>query len=116
MYNAPRRHLRRRVGAGGSSVATGTRKGSYQASKQDLTARFSRLQGQIGGIARMVDEERYCPDVLTQISSAIAALEKIGFILLREHIGHCVVEDVRRGRGEDTLDELMAAVHRFTGR
>ena len=97
-------------------MATAARKGSYQASKQELTARFSRLQGQIAGIARMVDEERYCPDVLTQISSAIAALEKIGFILLREHVAHCVVEDIRRGRGEETLDELMAAVHRFSGR
>ena len=102
--------------AGGASVATAARKGSYQASKQELTARFSRLQGKIAGIARMVDEERYCPDVLTQISSAIAALEKIGFILLREHVAHCVVEDFRRGRGEETLDELMAAVHRFYGR
>ncbi len=97
-------------------MATKPRKGSYQASKEELDARFKRLQGQISGIARMVDEERYCPDVLTQISSAVAALEKIGFILLREHIAHCVVDDVARGRGDDTVDELMAVVHRFAGR
>jgi CsoR family transcriptional regulator, copper-sensing transcriptional repressor len=97
-------------------VATKVRKGSYQASKGDLAARFSRLQGQIGGIARMVDEERYCPEVLTQISSAVAALEKIGFILLREHVAHCVAEDVAGGRGDEAVDELMAVVHRFAGR
>jgi DNA-binding FrmR family transcriptional regulator len=97
-------------------VATATRKGSYQASKDELNARFKRLQGQISGIARMVEEERYCPDVLTQISSAVAALEKIGFILLRDHIGNCVVKDVGGGRADETLDELMAVMHRFTGR
>ncbi len=97
-------------------MATKVRKGSYQASKEELTARFSRLQGQISGIARMVEEERYCPDVLTQISSAVAALEKIGFILLREHIAHCVADDVAHGRRDETVDELMAVVHRFAGR
>ncbi|TMD03834.1 MAG: metal-sensitive transcriptional regulator [Chloroflexi bacterium] len=97
-------------------MATRVRKGSYQASKADLTARFSRLQGQISGIARMVDEERYCPEVLTQISSAVAALEKIGFILLREHVANCVVDDVAGGRRDEAVDELMAVVHRFAGR
>ena len=97
-------------------MATGNRSGSYQASKQDLAARFNRLQGQISGIARMVEEERYCPDVLTQISSAVAALEKIGFLLLRDHIAGCVVEDVAQGRADAAVDELMAVVHRFAGR
>lgn len=97
-------------------MATRERRGSYQASKEELAARFSRLQGQISGIARMVEEERYCPDVLTQISSAVAALEKIGFLLLREHIAHCVVDDVSAGRRDEAVDELMAVVHRFTGR
>ncbi len=64
----------------------------------------------------MVEDERYCPDVLTQLSASIAGLEKIGFILLREHIGHCVVEDVAGGRGDESLDELITAIHRFSGR
>lgn len=97
-------------------MATTARRGSYEASKDELAQRFARLQGQVAGIARMVEQERYCPDVLTQISSAVAALEKIGFILLREHIGHCVVDDVASGRGDEALDELMASIHRFTGR
>ena len=97
-------------------MATRVRKGSYQASKEELAARFSRLQGQISGIARMVEEERYCPEVLTQISSAVAALEKIGFILLREHIANCVVDDAIGGRRDEAVDELLAVVHRFAGR
>jgi DNA-binding FrmR family transcriptional regulator len=97
-------------------VATTARTGSYQASKEEMLARFRRIEGQIRGISQMVEDERYCPEVLTQLSASIAALEKIGFILLREHIGHCVVEDVARGRGEESLDELITAIHRFSGR
>ena len=97
-------------------MATRVRRGSYHASKEELAARFGRLQGQISGIARMVEEERYCPEVLTQISSAVAALEKIGFILLREHITGCVVDDAVAGRRDEAVDELMAVVHRFAGR
>lgn len=97
-------------------MATTVRRGSYQASKADVLARFRRLEGQIRGIAQMVDEERYCPDVLTQLSASIAGLEKIGFILLRDHIVHCVVDDVTSGRGEESLDELIAVIHRFSGR
>ncbi len=97
-------------------MPTTTRRGSYQASKQELLARFSRIEGQIRGISQMVEEERYCPEVLTQLSASIAGLEKIGFILLRDHIGHCVVDDVTAGHGEQTLDELIAVIHRFSGR
>ena len=97
-------------------MATTARRGSYQASKADLLARFRRIEGQIRGISQMVEEERYCPDVLLQLSASIAALEKIGFILLREHIGHCVVSDVADGHGDETLDELITVIHRFSGR
>lgn len=97
-------------------MATTMRKGSYQASKEEMLARFKRIEGQIRGISQMVESERYCPDVLLQLSASIAALEKIGFILLREHIGHCVVEDVSRGRGEESLDEVITVIHRFSGR
>ncbi|MGH7609732.1 MAG: metal-sensitive transcriptional regulator [Candidatus Dormibacteria bacterium] len=91
------------------------RRGSYQASQAELLARFRRLNGQISGIARMVEEERYCPEVLTQLSAAMAALESIGFILLREHIAHCVADGFRAGEGEAYLDELVATIARFAG-
>lgn len=91
-------------------------RGAYQASKDELLHRFNRVSGQLEGIRTMVDEERYCPEVLVQLSAAIAALEKIGFILLRDHIRGCVADGIREGRGDDYMDELMATVQRFTGR
>ena len=97
-------------------MPTTMRRGSYQASKEEVLARLRRIQGQIGGIAQMVEEERYCPDVLNQLSASIAGLEKIGFLLLRDHIAHCVVDDVNRGAADRTLDELLAVIHRFSGR
>jgi DNA-binding FrmR family transcriptional regulator len=91
-------------------------RGSYQASKGDILRRFNRLKGQIAGIAQMVEDERYCPEVLTQLSAAIAALEKIGFILLREHVQHCVADGIEAGDGDAYLDELIATIQRFSGR
>ncbi len=91
-------------------------RGSYQASKEDVLLRFNRLKGQITGIAQMVEDERYCPEVLTQLSAAIAALEKIGFILLRDHVQHCVADGISAGEGDVYLDELIATIQRFSGR
>ncbi|MGI8847344.1 MAG: metal-sensitive transcriptional regulator [Candidatus Dormibacteria bacterium] len=91
-------------------------RGGYQASKEDVGRRFRRLNGQIAGVAQMVEEERYCPEVLTQLSAAIAALEKIGFILLRDHVRHCVAEGIAAGEGDAYLDELIATIQRFSGR
>ena len=91
-------------------------RGAYQASKDELLVRFNRVSGQLDGIRTMVDEERYCPEVLVQLSAAMAALEKIGFILLRDHIQGCVADGIRDGRGDDYMDELMATVQRFSGR
>lgn len=93
-----------------------TRRGSYQASKADLLRRFRRLSGQIDGIAGMVAEERYCPEVLIQLTSAIGSLEKIGFILLRDHVQHCVSDGIAAGEGDVYLDELIATIQRFAGR
>lgn len=91
-------------------------RGSYQASKDELLRRFARVSGQVRGIAQMVEEERYCPEVLVQLAAAIAALEKIGFILLRDHVQNCVAEGVAAGEGDAYLDELIATVQRFAGR
>ncbi len=90
--------------------------GSYQANKREIQQRFARVAGQITGIRQMVDDERYCPEVLTQLSAAIAGLEKIGYILLRDHIAHCVVDGLQGDRGDAYMDELMAMIQRFSGR
>lgn len=112
----PRRTDRARTARHHTPAAPLRTSGSYQASKADLLRRFNRVGGQVAGIAEMVEEERYCPEVLTQLSAAIAGLEKIGFILLRDHVHHCVADGISAGDGDAYLDELMATIQRFAGR
>ena len=90
--------------------------GGYGARKAELRRRFRRLAGQLEGIERMVEDDRYCPDVLTQLSAAAAALDGIGYLLVREHIAHCVREGTERGEGDAYMDELIAVIRRFAGR
>jgi DNA-binding FrmR family transcriptional regulator len=87
----------------------------YSGDKDKLLKRLSRVEGQVGGVKRMVDEERYCIDVLTQIGAIQAALDKVALGLLDDHARHCVVGAEGTERVEK-VDELMAAVGRFVGR
>jgi CsoR family transcriptional regulator, copper-sensing transcriptional repressor len=88
----------------------------YSATKDQLTKRLRRIEGQVRGIERMVDEDRYCIDVLTQISAVQAALDKVALGLLDGHARHCVVDGHGEGRPEEMTDELMAAVARLMRR
>ena len=75
---------------------------------------FRRIEGQVRGLQRMVDEEVYCVDVLTQIGSVVSALERVGTILLKDHVEHCVRESIEKGDDADEkIEELTAAVERF---
>jgi CsoR family transcriptional regulator, copper-sensing transcriptional repressor len=87
----------------------------YSATKEQLTTRLKRIEGQVRGIQRMVDEDRYCIDVLTQISAIQAALDKVALGLLDEHAAHCVVGAADDEREEKT-EELMAAIGRLLRR
>jgi len=87
----------------------------YSASKDQLIKRLRRIEGQVGGIERMVAEERYCIDVLTQISAVQAALDKVALGLLDDHAHHCVMGAQDNDRDAKT-DELMAAVGRLMRR
>jgi DNA-binding FrmR family transcriptional regulator len=87
----------------------------YSATKTQLLKRLSRVEGQIRGVARMVEEDRYCVDVLTQISAAQAALDKVALGLLDDHTRHCVMDADAAERGEKT-EELVAAVGRLLRR
>ena len=80
-----------------------------------LENRLKRIEGQVRGVQRMVDEEAYCVDVLTQIASVVSALEKVGTILLKDHVEHCVRESIEKGslEADEKIDELTAAVERF---
>ena len=79
---------------------------------QSLINRLNRIEGQIRGIKGMLDKNAYCPDILTQVAAANAALNAFGRELLSSHIRTCVVEDVRAGK-EDTVDELLTTLQKF---
>jgi|SRR5215203_5928333 len=82
--------------------------------KEKLQIRLRRIEGQVRGLQRMVDEESYCVDILTQVASVVSALEKVGALVLRDHVEHCVRESIEKGEDADQkIDELTAAVERF---
>lgn len=86
----------------------------YTASKEQLKARLARIEGQVRGVSRMVDEDRYCIDVLTQISAIRAALDRVALGLVDGHARHCLIGG--HGGPEDPdeqADELMGAIGRL---
>jgi DNA-binding FrmR family transcriptional regulator len=87
----------------------------YAATKDQLLARLARIEGQVKGVTRMVEDDRYCIDVLTQISAARAALDKVALGLLDDHVAHCVMDAPAEQKAAKTA-EAMAAVGRLLGR
>jgi DNA-binding FrmR family transcriptional regulator len=87
-------------------------KPGYSKDKRKIKARLGRIEGQVRGVSRMVDEDKYCIDVLTQVNAAKAALDRVAMLLLEDHVKGCVVDAVREGRDEK-VEELMGAVARF---
>jgi DNA-binding FrmR family transcriptional regulator len=89
----------------------------YTMKKKQLTDRLRRIEGQVRGLQRMVKEDQYCIDILTQLNSVQAALQAVGLGLLDDHVRHCVRESLRHGEeGDDKIRELVSAVARFAGR
>src|SRR5918995_2101835 len=78
----------------------------YARNKEDLQTRLRRIEGQVRGLQRMVDEDVYCIDILTQVNSATAALKAVGMGLLDAHVRHCVTESIEAGDGEEKVEEL----------
>jgi DNA-binding FrmR family transcriptional regulator len=95
--------------------ATTSETRGYTATKEQLLKRLSRVKGQVGGVERMVEEDRYCIDVITQISAIQAALDKVALGLLDDHARHCVIDGPDSKKDERT-EELMAAVGRLMRR
>jgi DNA-binding FrmR family transcriptional regulator len=85
----------------------------YTMEKDALLARLRRIEGQVRGLQRMVDQDQYCIDVLTQVNSAVAALRAVGLGLLDDHVRHCVRGSLETDAGDDKVEELLAAVARF---
>jgi DNA-binding FrmR family transcriptional regulator len=85
--------------------------------KAEVQRRLKRIEGQVRGLQRMVDEERYCADILMQMASVQRALSSAGKVLLRNHLEHCVTDALRSGnarRAQSVYDEMIGLVHRYT--
>jgi DNA-binding FrmR family transcriptional regulator len=88
----------------------------YTKDKDALIRRLHRIEGQVRGVERMVDEDRYCIDILTQIAAVNTALEAVAFKILDEHVRHCVAGALRSGdeaAAREKTEELLEAVQRF---
>jgi DNA-binding FrmR family transcriptional regulator len=88
----------------------------YSTSKDQLLKRLARVEGQVRGVSRMVEDDRYCIDVLTQIGAVQAALDRVALGLLDGHARHCLAADTREAEGAGAADELMGAVGRMLSR
>ena len=89
----------------------------YVSDKDALITRLHRIEGQVRGIEKMVEDERYCIDILTQIAAVSTALESVSVKLLEGHVRHCVAEALAAGDAEvaeQRSEDLLAAVHRFS--
>jgi CsoR family transcriptional regulator, copper-sensing transcriptional repressor len=88
----------------------------YAMNKKDILDRLRRIEGQVRGLQRMIDEDKYCIDILTQLGSVSAALRAVGLGLLDDHVRHCVRESLEQGQGDEKVEELLTAVARFSSR
>ena len=76
--------------------------------------RLKRIEGQIRGLIKMIEEDKSCEEILVQISSAKSALHKAGQAILENHLHHCVLDGIREGKGEETIKKLSSAIEQFS--
>jgi CsoR family transcriptional regulator, copper-sensing transcriptional repressor len=88
----------------------------YTMQKQQLQTRLRRIEGQVRGVARMIEQDKYCVDVVTQVAAIQAALDKVSLGLLDGHIRGCVREEIRSGGGDAKVDELLQVMDRVLRR
>lgn len=84
------------------------------AEKKAIVNRLKRIEGQVRGIERMVEEDRYCIDILIQISAIQAALKKVGFTISERHMKHCVAHAIKTGDGDKAIEELLDVMKQFS--
>lgn len=87
---------------------------SYAADKQRLLTRLRRIEGQARGLAKMVEEDRYCIDIMQQIASLRAAADAVALVLLSDHLDGCLREAVQDGAGSEKIAEVVEAVRRYS--
>jgi len=81
--------------------------------KRDALERLKKIAGQVGGIERMIDKERYCIDVINQITAVKRALDQTALIIMKKHIETCVSEAIKKDNSRDKIDELLDTVNKF---
>lgn len=85
----------------------------HRADKTRLIKRLNRVEGQVRGIARMIEDDRYCVDVLTQVAAVRSALDAMALQMLRDHAHGCVQDALRSGKGDAAIDEMLLVVEKF---
>jgi DNA-binding FrmR family transcriptional regulator len=86
---------------------------AYAQNKDDLLSRLKKIEGQVRGIQRMVNEDRYCVDILTQIAAVKQGLNKVSISLLETHTKGCVASAIKHDQGDETIEELMKIIFKF---
>jgi DNA-binding FrmR family transcriptional regulator len=89
---------------------------SYSKDKAQLIRRLSRMEGQVRGIARMIEREEYCVDILQQTAALRAAVDSLSIVVLEDHVGGCVRTAAEQGKSEEYVDEVIDVVRRTLGR
>lgn len=87
---------------------------SYENDKQQLLSRLKRIEGQVRGLQRMLEEDKYCVDILTQVASTQAALQQVSLKLLEDHLSHCVTDAIQQNQGEEKIREVMSVLQHYT--
>ncbi len=88
----------------------------YEHDKERLLARLKRIDGQVKGIMRMVEEGRYCPDILQQVAATNGAMDEVALILLRSHVDGCVRDAIEQNQGDQALEDLMTVIRKVIRR
>jgi len=86
---------------------------TYSQDKKSIINRLKRIEGQVKGIQRMIKEEKFCFDVLTQVAAVRAAMDKVGLIILENHTRNCIIESLNTEQREEKLEELIDVIMRF---
>lgn len=82
--------------------------------RENVLARLKKIEGQVRGVAKMVEDDRYCPDVLVQISAVQSALSRVALLILEGHTRGCVTRAISEGHGDEAIEELMTVLKKFT--
>ncbi len=99
-----------------AQVSTRPRRYRYSKDKDSLLARLKRIEGQARGVQRMMEEGRYCVDVVQQLNALSAAVDEVALLVLQDHIEGCVSDAIREGAGEERIHELMGVIRRAVRR